>query len=174
METNKLLNSATITNLFGINSEIYSEFIKDLKSQSFSEKKYESNFKNWKQTFKIIYGNDISSDLFLKHTYFILVLKILVESKIGLLKNLDSDEIYDNVLKSNPYNSKIFENEFFLWAKIKKSVFQKIFQSVNMLMLLRPPATPAGNLSALSIIIRNCHGFGLWLSKVSDNTAYED
>ncbi|MFX1489155.1 MAG: N-6 DNA methylase [Promethearchaeota archaeon] len=127
MDIKKLIGSEEITKTFGINSEIYAEVIGYLKEQASSEKDYNLKFQKWRDAFSVLYGNDISSDLFLTHTYFTTVLKALVISKIGVHNNRNFDDIYENMLK----RFHVFENEYFFWTILKKNLFEKIFTIIK-------------------------------------------
>lgn len=131
MGIKKLINSEVITKIFGVNSEIYNEFMKFLKHSSISEKNYEINYKKWVKTFNNIYGKDISSELFQKHTYFAQILKILVLVKIGFIKNLSFEEIYNDSVENRIKKFKIFEFEYFFWTSIKKGLFKKIYNEIK-------------------------------------------
>jgi len=130
MGIKKLINSEVITKIFGVNSEIYNEFMKFLKHSSISEKNYEINYKKWGKIYNNIYGKDISSELFLKHTYFAQILKIFVLVKIGFIKNLSFEDIYNSV-ENRIKKFKIFEFEYFFWTSIKKGLFKKIYNEVK-------------------------------------------
>ena len=85
------INSKQITELFGLGSKIYSETAKFLKKQEqLKEKEFQKKYRLWKSVFKNIYGKEIDSKLFLKHSYFASILKILIIVKADNLeeKNL--------------------------------------------------------------------------------------
>lgn len=85
------INSKQITELFGLGSEIYRETAKFLKKQEqLKEKEFQKKYRLWKSVFKNIYGKEIDSKLFLKHSYFASILKILIIVKADNLeeKNL--------------------------------------------------------------------------------------
>jgi len=131
MGIKKLINSEVITTIFGVNSEIHNEFMRYLKNSSISEKKYKINYTKWEKIFNNIYGKDISSELFLKHSYFAQILKILVLVKIGLIKNLSFEEIYNNSIENGIKKFRIFEFEFFFWTTIKKGLFKRIYNEIK-------------------------------------------
>ncbi|MCK4381765.1 MAG: N-6 DNA methylase, partial [Candidatus Lokiarchaeota archaeon] len=85
------INSKQITELFGLGSKIYSKTAKFLKKQEqLKEKEFQKKYRLWKSVFKNIYGKEIDSELFLKHSYFASILKILIIVKADNLeeKNL--------------------------------------------------------------------------------------
>ena len=85
------INSKQITELFGLGSKIYSETAKFLKKQEqLKKKEFQKKYRLWESVFKNIYGKEIDSELFLKHSYFASILKILIIVKADNLeeKNL--------------------------------------------------------------------------------------
>ncbi|MFX1278801.1 MAG: Eco57I restriction-modification methylase domain-containing protein [Promethearchaeota archaeon] len=124
MEIKNTLNSKFIVDKFGMHSEIYLEVMKFLNERSISEKLYKSKFELWKKDFNIIYGEAISSELFLKHTYFIQILKILISSKISSIK--DNTE-----LNSNYIEKKIFNFTYFFWISLNNDLLNKINDEIG-------------------------------------------
>ncbi|MFX1377019.1 MAG: class I SAM-dependent DNA methyltransferase [Promethearchaeota archaeon] len=131
MGIKNVINSKVITDLFGIHSEIYNEFMKFLKEKSISEKEYEKNFKHWKKQFSNIYGKDSSSALFLRHSYFAQILKILVMSKLAIVKNLNFKEIINNDIEREIDKFEIFNFPYFFWTPIKEELFKKIYVKIK-------------------------------------------
>ncbi|MFX0039024.1 MAG: Eco57I restriction-modification methylase domain-containing protein [Candidatus Heimdallarchaeota archaeon] len=120
----ELINSKAITEFLGIGSNIYIQALDYLKEQMEKEKLYEVKFLKWKEIFGNFYGYEISSDLFLKHTYFTHVLKIIVITK-------STDTIYNFAKICNEYDKNcsknIFECDFFYWTKFNKEIIRKIY-----------------------------------------------
>ena len=131
MGTLRIINSEVITKLFGLNSDFYKESMSFLKNATTSEKNYERNFKKWKKIFNRIYGREISLDLFLKHTYFTLILKSLVVSKIMMSENLNFEDFNDNIIDNELNKHKIFDFDFFFWAPFNKELLKKIYDEVK-------------------------------------------
>ncbi|MFX1417566.1 MAG: Eco57I restriction-modification methylase domain-containing protein, partial [Promethearchaeota archaeon] len=77
--------------------------------------------------FTNLYGYEITSDLFLKHTYFAHILKIIVISKLDIGKDLDFEDIFDIYCKNNI--NEIFESDYFFWTRFDKSLFRKIYNN---------------------------------------------
>ena len=96
-----IINSEDILELFGLKSNIYNESTIFLNNQMGIEKSFEKNYKHWREIFDKIYGRSISSELFIKHSYFTHILKILLISKIKGFRNLNYTEIYQEYIKSN-------------------------------------------------------------------------
>jgi len=131
MGTKKLINSESITDIFGLNSNIYHEFMSNLKDKASKYKSYEINLRKWTKVFTTIYGKEISSELFLKHTYFAVILRIIVVSKVGLIRKQSFEEIYDSLFKNELKNFKIFEFDFLFWIDIKKELFKKVYTEIQ-------------------------------------------
>ncbi|MHA2394138.1 MAG: HsdM family class I SAM-dependent methyltransferase [Promethearchaeota archaeon] len=131
MGEEKLINSEFITNTFGVNSEIFTEFIRFLINRSNSDKNYQSNFKKWAKIFTTIYGKEVSSELFLNHTYFAYILKILILLKIGSIRNCNFEEIYNSIHGIKLTKFKLFEFDFFYWTDINRGLFKKIHDKIK-------------------------------------------
>ncbi len=130
MGIRKSINSETIIEIFGLTSNIYKEFMSFLKEKTSIEKSYEKNFRNWKKFFSHIYGNELNSSLFLNHTYYALILKTLVIYKIGLIKNLNFEEMYVSITDIESNYHKIFDFNFFFWITIKKKLFKMVNDAI--------------------------------------------
>ena len=79
VENEKVIDAIKISELFGIGSDIYNEITNFLEKQAkLEEIEFQKKYRLWKLIFKRIYGNDIDLSLFLKHSYFALILKFLV------------------------------------------------------------------------------------------------
>jgi len=131
MGIRKSINSETITEIFGLSSEIYQEFMSFLKEKTFNNKSYEINLRKWEMFFSTIYGNELSTELFLNHTYFALILKILVVYKMGLIKNQSFEEMYETLIDNELKNLKIFDYDFFFWIAIKKELFKIVHDKIK-------------------------------------------
>ncbi|MFX1309898.1 MAG: N-6 DNA methylase, partial [Promethearchaeota archaeon] len=120
----ELIDSKVITDVLGVKSDIYIQSIKTLEDQIKVEKLFEESFSKWKRIFSNIYGSQIKSELFFKHTYFAQVLKVIVIFKLTINKNLTSEEIYNEYCKNDLKH--IFEWDFFFWTKLNEKIFRKI------------------------------------------------
>ncbi|MEE9378680.1 MAG: N-6 DNA methylase [Candidatus Lokiarchaeia archaeon] len=130
-EIKKSLNSQLISELFGIKSKIYLQSIEFFKEQAKKQKSYEIKFKDWKKFFTQIYGYEISSELFLKHTYFVLLLKLLVFYKLSTHKNFNLKGNYEQYLAIDLKDLRIFEFEYFPWIKFNKELFNEIINQIQ-------------------------------------------
>ncbi|MFX1312975.1 MAG: class I SAM-dependent DNA methyltransferase, partial [Promethearchaeota archaeon] len=131
MEKKKIINSEFIKKAFGLNSEIYNKFIKFLNNRFVSEKNFEKNYNKWKNAFYRIYGNNISLELFLKHNYFILLLKIILFLKIKSIKNLNSANLDDRDIQKELTKFNIFVFEYFSSIPIEKELYNKISDKIE-------------------------------------------
>ncbi|MHA2049680.1 MAG: HsdM family class I SAM-dependent methyltransferase [Promethearchaeota archaeon] len=131
MSNNQQLNSDLVTALFGLNSDIYSDLKEFLRSHALTEETYESNFTHWKQAFKKIYGNKITSELFLEHTYFVLILKLLVFLKIGTKNKQSFKSIFDEPFEERLKALGIFQYSYFSWPHIDEKMFSPLFEEVS-------------------------------------------
>ncbi|NVM37739.1 MAG: hypothetical protein HWN81_19260, partial [Candidatus Lokiarchaeota archaeon] len=130
-EIEKSLNSQLISELFGIKSKIYLQSIEFFKEQTKKQKSYEIKFNDWKKFFTKIYGYEISSELFLKHTYFVLLLRLLVFFKLSTHKNFNLKGDYEEYLAIDLKELRIFEFEYFPWIKFNKELFNKINNEIQ-------------------------------------------
>ncbi len=130
-EIKKSINSQFISEIFGRSSEIYRQSKKFLKEQVEKQKPYEEKFKKWKKIFTKIYGYDINSELFLEHTYFILVLELLVFSKLSTHKNFNFKGTYEEYLITNLKELKFIEFENLSWIKFNRKLFDIIFDKIQ-------------------------------------------
>ncbi len=131
VENKQLISSHIISEKLGKSSEIYQQSIAFLKKQSKNQISYEQSFTRWRKIFSNIYGFEISSDLFLKHTYFSLILKILVISKLYSSKNLELDEVYEVYLTNSLKELRIFEYYYLFWTNFNKELFTKIYSVIK-------------------------------------------
>ena len=128
-ENKKLINSQDITKLLGKSSEIYLQSTNYLKEQTKKQKSYEKVFLQWKEVFTNIYGYESTSELFLKHTYFTHVLKIIIISKLSSSRNLNIEAIYQEYITNDLRY--IFEFDYFFWIPFPKELFNKIYSKIQ-------------------------------------------
>jgi hypothetical protein len=133
------INSKQITELFGLSSEIYSETAKFLKEQEQLKKiEFQKKYHLWESVFKNIYGKDITKALFLKHSYFAIILKILVLVKAdnleekNLIKEYNLPELeyfFCPDLERDFVNEvhKLLENSHFSPQDIFQELYQQFF-----------------------------------------------
>ncbi|HEY0088852.1 MAG TPA: DNA methyltransferase, partial [Candidatus Lokiarchaeia archaeon] len=130
----KLLTSQDIEEFFGLKSDFFSQSIIYLEKKSkVKEETYEQKYQYWKQVFRNIYYDSISEDLFLKHTYFALLLKSLVIINLSIIQNLDFEDTYEDYITNDLEALNIFEfGTFFYWTDFSKKVFETIYNIVEI------------------------------------------
>ncbi|NHJ25422.1 MAG: hypothetical protein EAX89_12645 [Candidatus Lokiarchaeota archaeon] len=128
----KVIDSRDISDLFGLNSKIFRDLYEFLENQSnIEDLESQKRFNRWKSTFFSIYGEDVDKPLFLKHSYFILLLRVITNIKFG-------GEITDEVRKNKGHNDKFDVNQLFFpevenffLPEISKELFNKIASILN-------------------------------------------
>ncbi|MFX1448904.1 MAG: N-6 DNA methylase, partial [Promethearchaeota archaeon] len=95
VENKKIIDSKKISKFFGLKSEIYNETAKFLiKQKNLKKIEFEKKYQLWESVFENIYGKEINDSLFLKHSYFASILKILMKVKAEKLEEKDFIELY--------------------------------------------------------------------------------
>ncbi|MFW9877016.1 MAG: N-6 DNA methylase, partial [Candidatus Thorarchaeota archaeon] len=122
-----LINSQFITEVLGLESNIYKQSIRFLKEKSKRNQLYEEKYLGWKNFFSNLYGYEITSELFLKHTYFSHILKIIVISKVFNEKNLDFEDVFTKYCKNDV--NEIFKTDYFFWTQFDINLFEKIYKN---------------------------------------------
>ena len=102
VEGKKVIEFDDVTRLFGVRSRIFHAGMKYLEKKSISRKeKFDKKLQKWQEIFLPIYGKDLDPHLFIRHTYFALVLKVLIIQKLALVHNLDLEDAYEDSLSNN-------------------------------------------------------------------------
>ncbi|MFX0009040.1 MAG: N-6 DNA methylase [Candidatus Hermodarchaeota archaeon] len=84
VENKKIIDSKQIASWFGLGSKIYNQAAEDLKQhENLMLKEFQKKFQLWKSVFSNIYGKEINTALFLKHSYFASILKALITLKVN-------------------------------------------------------------------------------------------
>ena len=131
MGINNKINSEVIVKKFGVQSEIYNAFMKFLTDKSISEKHFEKNFNQWKKIFSKIYGNEISNELFLTHTYFVQILNIIVRCKLDSIRNINSEKPISLRIEKQIENLKIFELHYFFWTSLGNELLKMVEKEIE-------------------------------------------
>lgn len=128
VENKKIINAEDISKEFGLGSDIFDEAINYIEDQAhIHEEVFQSKFKQWSSIFKNIYGEDINSNLFLKHSYYASIIRMLIIIKISKIQSLEVNDAY-NSFKNNDFEQlKIYELRYFYWMDLSKSLFKKIY-----------------------------------------------
>ncbi|MBY8988207.1 MAG: N-6 DNA methylase, partial [Candidatus Lokiarchaeota archaeon] len=116
VENKKIIDSKQISKLFGLGSKINNEIAKFLKQQEISKKiEFKKKYSLWESIFIKIYGKEINTTLFLKHSYFASILKILI-----IVKASDLEE--NNLIEKD----KLPELEFFFCPDLERDFVNEI------------------------------------------------
>ena len=84
VENKKIIDPKQIAKWFGLGSKIYSQTAEYLKQQeNLMLNEFQKKFQLWKSVFSNIYGKEINTSLFLKHSYFASILKALIILKVS-------------------------------------------------------------------------------------------
>jgi hypothetical protein len=84
VDNKKVISSKQLAEFFGLGTNFYIETSKFLKKQSeLNKSSFQKKFRLWESAFKKIYGKDIEQSLFLKHSYYVSILKLLVLLKVN-------------------------------------------------------------------------------------------
>ncbi|MFX1394647.1 MAG: N-6 DNA methylase, partial [Promethearchaeota archaeon] len=131
----KLIGSEDIAEFFGLRTNFFYESINHLEKKALSKKKdFDNKYQLWKETFNNIIGesDSLTPDLFLKHTYFALLLKSLIIVKLSFIQNIDFEECYDDYKNNNLEAFNLFEFDYFYnWTNFNKKLFERIFSIIE-------------------------------------------
>jgi hypothetical protein len=128
----KVIDSKDISDLFGLTSKIFRDIYEFIETQSEIEKlHFQKIFDKWKSTFYNIYGDDVDKVLFLKHSYFILLLRIITSIKIrkSIINELHLKKDQQNKINLNLLFFPEIEN--FYIPEISKELFNNIAIILN-------------------------------------------
>ena len=116
VENKKVISSKQFAEFFGLGTNFYEESSKFLKKQAeLNKSDFQKKFHLWESAFKKIYGKEIEQSLFLKHSYYISILKILILLNANTLVN---KTIYDH------FN--LNELKFFFCPKLDEALISEI------------------------------------------------
>ncbi|MFX1323041.1 MAG: N-6 DNA methylase [Promethearchaeota archaeon] len=131
-EEEKIINSKDILNAFGLNSSIFKDSLNFLEKEAeINEEKFKNKLKVWESLCKSFYGEETDSKLFIKHSYFALILKILLLSKLYIIQNKNTEQIYQFIKSNNLDSLNIFEFEYFNWTNFDRLIFEKIYYIIE-------------------------------------------
>jgi len=126
----RIINSIYIVKNFGLKSKFFIESIEILnkKASTIQRELFEENFKEWKENYNKIYGeSSLNTDLFIKQTYFVLLLKSLIIIKLASSKNHDLEVAFEYWKSNNLERSHLFEFERFYWIDANIKQMEKIY-----------------------------------------------
>ncbi len=120
------VNSFSFVRLTGILRRLLNEYIKTPS--------VEVLYREWNRYISIAYGEDVASEeLFVRHTYLSLVLKILI------MKILGQRDKWENVIKGTTFKNigieNLFEEDFFCWV-LRENILEKIEPELNRMLAL--------------------------------------
>ena len=129
----KQMDSNEIVRIFGINSDIFkkvSDYFEKIKI--LQEDEFNANYEKWNIKFLKIYDQDCSQDLFLRQSYYVAILKIILICKINHDNNNDVNKYYNSYL-SNSFKllPNIDEFNFYNWLKLNKQIFKEIIEEIK-------------------------------------------
>ena len=127
VENKKVINSKQLAEFFGLGTNIYNETSKFLKKQAELNKSgFQEKFCLWKAAFKSIYGKEIEQSLFLQHSYYVSILKIIILLNVNTSINT---AIYDH------FN--LNELKLFFCPKLEEILISKIRNFIGGARLAR-------------------------------------
>jgi len=116
MVENKKISSKEFAEFFGLGTNFYKETSIFLKRQAeLNKSSFQKKFRLWESAFKKIYGKEIEQSLFLKHSYYVSILKLVVLLSADTSVN---KTIYDH------FN--LNELKFFFTPKLDKALISEI------------------------------------------------
>lgn len=135
----KIITSREIGELFGLNSPFYQKLFSFLKNEvKRQNKNFKQKFTIWKSLFQKFYGEDTTTHLFLKHTYFAFLLKLFVITKI-LPQDISNDYQFQEFdiyqwLNLNPTIINEFEDSISDKLFKKEDLFQVVYQQIFVII----------------------------------------
>ncbi len=135
VENKKVITSKDIGMLFGLNSSFFQKSLSFLENEVKKDKKeFQEKYDLWNLFFHNIYGKDANIQLFLKHTYFALLLELFVINKLNMVISPKTTifgefEIY-NWTKLSPTLLKDFNNKILDINLKKEDLFQELYQQI--------------------------------------------
>ena len=130
-EKNRVLDARMVVELFGFNSMIYNEGLQYLRDLTNDNDNFVRNYTLWSGIFSKIYGKEISLELFITHSYFVHVLKILMISRLPSNKILNFEEIFKSYKSNNMRDLGLYEIDYFFWVYFNKSLVRKIIDKIK-------------------------------------------
>jgi type I restriction-modification system DNA methylase subunit len=118
VENKKVIDSKFIVKFFGLNSQIYKEAIQYLKKKvEKDEQKYKEHLERRKSFYKKVYNIIPNKDLFLKQTYYIIILRLILTKKLR-------DYSAENNVEFNEFNELLYNH-------LDRHLDEKIFEILD-------------------------------------------
>lgn len=138
------LKTREIEEAFGPTSKLYKTIFNYLKKKEDQEQKFTASFSKWKEIFKRIYESANFSELFLKQTYYIFIVKGFYIYRFMLInkESHHGDLEFQTFLKL--YNSqqlqgnKFKEFELYHWTELNNECLRIMFDRVGEIHLDTP------------------------------------
>ncbi|TFF90342.1 MAG: hypothetical protein EU548_03515, partial [Promethearchaeota archaeon] len=129
MKVQNNITSTDIQESFGVKSTFFKDTIEGLKSRFVENQQiFNETYNEWARYFKHIYGEKVSFDLFIKHTYYIQLLYAFLIIKISKHKGVDLDSLFEIYKKGELFEPYIIINEFYTWFDFTRKQFSKLYQ----------------------------------------------
>ncbi|MFX1412423.1 MAG: N-6 DNA methylase [Promethearchaeota archaeon] len=127
VEDKKVINSDYIVKFFGLNSQIYKEEIENLLKKKVGKgSKLQGKFNGFKTLFRKVNGLELSYDLFIKYSYYIQILRLILTKKMRGVQVPNAQKHYYEVLKDDFDEFKVFNlNSLF------HTTFEKVHEILN-------------------------------------------
>ena len=124
----KIINSKDISIIFGLNSNIFKDFNQFIFQQKNEQPSlFHKKFNAWKAQFYNIYGKDIEEELFIKHTYYISLLRTILTCKF--IQNMDLND--NNKSKLNINDIFYPEEKLFFCPKVSDQLHSSISEHLT-------------------------------------------
>ena len=130
-EKKRILDAGMVVELFGFNSMIYNESLQYLRKKTDGNDKFIEFYTSWSEIFSRIYGKEISLELFITHSYFTHILKILMISRLLSNKVLIFEEIFNKYKSSNMTDLGLDKINYYFWIYLNKSLVKKIIEKIK-------------------------------------------
>jgi len=138
VENKHILDYEDITRIFGLRSSLFRLAMQYIEKKSVSkEEKFKKKFLKWQSAFKDIYGDAADKNLFIRHTYFASILKIIVVIKLSLIQNYDMEDAYEDAASNNLGALQIEEIQYYDWTNLNLKLFKIIYSIIEDIRFAR-------------------------------------
>lgn len=139
------LTSKTVVEILGSGSTLYNQIMTFLV-KSFLQLRLENNkelelyYEQWKKVISLIYGKmNITEELFLRHTYLSILVKLIVFIIIKqLFKIKTSEAYYLKVIDGSFFRERgiynYFEKDFFTWVLLDEETLKSICSTIELVL----------------------------------------
>jgi len=139
------LTSKTVVEILGLGSTIYNRIL-SLLSDSFKHLQLENNkelklyYEQWKKIISIIYGKiNLGEELFLRHTYLSILVKLIAFITIKQIFKVKTPQIaYSSVIDGSFFKERgiynYFEKDFFTWILLDEQTLLRICSTIDSIL----------------------------------------